>query len=440
MAENGYKPGVNKAPKVGLKHLLPYTLIFVAAPILSFITGRWVDETLRLPKFPPFPLNLYLGLSVFLFGLTIGLVSTRTLYRLGHGLPWGELIEQARSRRLVTSGIYTYCRNPMTLGYALLPCGMGILFQSLGITVFIPTAVFTVMIMWLKLWEEPKLEKRFGSAYREYKLTTPFLVPRHTQLSKFFLSLMLKLRQTMVVEELARLKWLVSAYVGISITGLIFLTALAFNNPGSFVELTFRKQLTFSILTIICIVGAVAGTRPLKFFQMRPFNTLKRFSEVNSRKPQEPAKTFLGHHPVCGQFYSHTLQFRGKTYCAACTGLVTGAVIVILGILLYLLTGLPTENTIWLIFWLGFLGVTCGLLQFHLHMNRGVHHFLLNLIFVLGVFLLFIGISEANSSLFMDFYLLALTIYWINTLINLSELEHKKTCSACGLEACRNSF
>ncbi len=66
----------------------------------------------------------------------------------------------------------------MTFGYSLLPCGMGILLRSLATTFFIPAIVFVIMIIWLKLWEEPRLERRFGQDYREYKRHTPFLIPR----------------------------------------------------------------------------------------------------------------------------------------------------------------------------------------------------------------------------------------------------------------------
>jgi protein-S-isoprenylcysteine O-methyltransferase Ste14 len=116
--------------------------------------------------------------------LAIGIKSTRLLYFKGQGLPWGEVNKQTQSKKLVTTGLYNCCRNPMTFGYSLLPCGMGILFRSLTMTFLVPAFVFVVMIIWLKLWEEPRLERRFGQVYREYKRQTPFLVPRFNLLMK----------------------------------------------------------------------------------------------------------------------------------------------------------------------------------------------------------------------------------------------------------------
>lgn len=178
MTKNPEDREAEQPPRIDLRHLLTYLLIFVAAPSLTFIIGKWLDRTLEFPPFPPFPLNLCVGLSIFFFGLALGIKSTRLLYKVGQGLPWGELNSQVKSTRLVTTGPYAYCRNPMTLGYSLLPLGMGVMFQSLGMTIPIPAAIFVSMIIWLKVWEEPNLERRFGEVYSQYKRSTPFLIPR----------------------------------------------------------------------------------------------------------------------------------------------------------------------------------------------------------------------------------------------------------------------
>ncbi len=65
----------------------------------------------------------------------------------------------------------------MVLGYSLLPCGMGIVFRSLGMSTFIPLTVFLINIAIVKIWEEPDLEARFGQEYLDYKDSTPFLLP-----------------------------------------------------------------------------------------------------------------------------------------------------------------------------------------------------------------------------------------------------------------------
>jgi protein-S-isoprenylcysteine O-methyltransferase Ste14 len=178
MTKNPEDREAEQPPRIDLRHLLTYLLIFVVTPSLTFIIGKWLDRTLAFPQFPPFPLNLCVGLSIFFFGLALGIKSTRLLYKVGQGLPWGELDDQVKSTRLVTTGPYAYCRNPMTLGYSLLPLGMGIMFQSLGMTIPIPAVIFISLIIWLKAREEPNLERRFGEVYSQYKRSTPFLIPR----------------------------------------------------------------------------------------------------------------------------------------------------------------------------------------------------------------------------------------------------------------------
>jgi len=168
----------DRFPRLGRRAVAAYAFIFIAVPILTYFTGRFLDRTFWFPAFPPFPLNLTVGFTVFIFGLAIGIKSTRLLYLKGRGLPWGAVKGNAQSTRLVTTSLYACCRHPMTFGYSVLPCGMGIMFKSPAMTFLIPAIVFVVMIIWLKLWEEPRLERRFGQVYRDYKRQTPFLVPR----------------------------------------------------------------------------------------------------------------------------------------------------------------------------------------------------------------------------------------------------------------------
>lgn len=174
-------------PKISRGQLIGYLSIFVVAPIFTYLAGSWLDELLGLPAFPPFPINVVAGLLVFAFGLSVGIRSTKVLYREGLGLPWGEARKTVQTRRLVTSGPYAYTRNPMILGYSLLPCGMGVMFRSLGMSTVIPLIVVVINVAVVKIWEEPDLEKRFGQKYLDYRRSTPFLIPRSQNLARIVL-------------------------------------------------------------------------------------------------------------------------------------------------------------------------------------------------------------------------------------------------------------
>ncbi len=166
-----------EGPSIKLRQLTTYMLIFVAAPVITFAFGRWLDGVLSLPEFPPFPFNLVLGFMVFFAGLSIGIKSTRLLYREGFGLPWGEARTEVQSKKLVKTGPYAYTRNPMVLGYSLLPLGMGLMFRSPGMAFPTTAAVLLINVVLVKTKEEPNLEMRFGEEYLEYKRRTPFLIP-----------------------------------------------------------------------------------------------------------------------------------------------------------------------------------------------------------------------------------------------------------------------
>ena len=164
------------------KHLVPYVLIFVLVPIFTFFVGKYLDQIWALGAFPQFPFNLITGSTVFSLGLYIGIKSTRVVSKIGRGLPWGDFNGEAQSTRLVTQGPYAYTRNPMTIGYAALPCGMGLMFQSLSMAIIVPVLALVATVLWIKIKEEPALVKRFGDEYQEYKRKTPFLIPKPKQI------------------------------------------------------------------------------------------------------------------------------------------------------------------------------------------------------------------------------------------------------------------
>jgi protein-S-isoprenylcysteine O-methyltransferase Ste14 len=165
-------------PSIRLRYFVPYLLIFILVPILTYFIGTWFDTLFLLPPFPPFPFNIILGLGIMLSGALVGIKATRQLRKAGKGLPWGAFAKDAQASTLVTTGIYAHIRNPITFGYTLLPLGMGLLFHSLGMAIPIPLTVLLIMIIRIKRVEEPQLEAQFGRQYLEYKQKTPFMIPR----------------------------------------------------------------------------------------------------------------------------------------------------------------------------------------------------------------------------------------------------------------------
>jgi hypothetical protein len=233
-----------------------------------------------------------------------------------------------------------------------------------------------------------------------------------------------------------------SYYLGISLAGLILLAVLMYVLPVSENNFTWQTQLTGLIFVAICLFGTVAALFPSRCSRIAHFrkNMIVSRNEEKLRSSGNKTITFEGHHPVCGNFSSHVISFNGKSYCAGCAGLATGAVLSLAGSFFYFFAGLSLGETSVAFFWLGFFGAACGLLQYKLITGSSYMHFFFNVAFVLGAFLLLAGVDAAKGSLMINVYLLAMIVYWINTRILLSQTEHKKICQNCKVESCNVAF
>ena len=79
-------------------------------------------------------------------------------------------------KQFVAAGPYRYVRNPMMLGMLLILGGEVALYQSRAVW------MYTLVLMaaacgFVRFWEEPDLERRFGESYREYKRRVPRWIP-----------------------------------------------------------------------------------------------------------------------------------------------------------------------------------------------------------------------------------------------------------------------
>jgi len=231
-------------------------------------------------------------------------------------------------------------------------------------------------------------------------------------------------------------------YLGVSLLGLGLVSILTYESPVAVVSSPLQRQLTGLIFGAICLLGILAGLSPSRCSRILHFKKppTKSSGETQQINKEESRLTLRGHHPSCGMFSSHVLRLGRKVYCAGCMGLITGAFAATVGDFLYFFAGLDARGASTLIFWLGFAGVACGLLQYNLVMDRSNVHFVLNVTFVLGAFFLLVGVNEASGSLVLNLYLLTLIIFWIITRIALSQAEHRKMCSGCNLKPCSLSF
>jgi protein-S-isoprenylcysteine O-methyltransferase Ste14 len=423
-------------PRTKIKHVFFYASIFITVPILTYLMGSFLDDVFLFPSFPPFPTNLVLGSVIFCTGLAIGIKATRTLFKKGRGFPWGEFNGKSQSKTLVTDGIYAYTRNPMVLGYSLLPCGMGIMFQSISMTIIIPALTLFVSAGVAKTREEPRLHERFGAAYSEYKKNTPFLIPRVKPLIVDLNQSTLPIANEGDANRLRHARIMQVTFYLISLLSLGILAALTLTAQQGTAQV--QKESISIAFGVICVLGIIAGISPSRCNRLFiHFQTgTSTHTEGRSKSQGKREISYKGHHPVCGSFSSHVIQIGSKTYCAGCAGLVVGATIALMGTALYVFLQDPSAQLVAVSFWAGLVGVTLALLQYELFVGKASVHLLLNVIFVVAALLLLIGVNEMNGSLSLGVYFFLVILFLINVRSTLSRLEHEKKCATCKAEDC----
>ncbi len=142
---------------------------FVLPVIVLILVPLWIEPVISASNIPA----LIIGTMVMFGGLSLVAVTVSSIIRIGDGTlaPWSP------TRKLVTSGIYGYVRNPMILGVLITLLGESVTILSLQI--FKWTIIFFIINnIWFLIYEEPNLEKKFGEQYREYKKRVPRWIPK----------------------------------------------------------------------------------------------------------------------------------------------------------------------------------------------------------------------------------------------------------------------
>src|SRR5262245_45452986 len=138
-------------------------LAFVALPgTVAFV----VPLTVFLPS-PPVLLDRS-GLVLLLLGVTLLLSTVREFYVAGRGTlaPWSPPHE------LVTTGLYSFSRNPMYVAVVLVLLGWAALFHSWPLLVY-AVAVAAGFHLRVVFGEEPWLKRTHGVSWFRYAARVP---------------------------------------------------------------------------------------------------------------------------------------------------------------------------------------------------------------------------------------------------------------------------
>ncbi len=153
---------------------LPIGLIFWLGLSVAFVLASlWLDKLLPVHLLISPPTNLFLSVPVLVIGATLGL---GTVYSFARAR--GSPVPLNPPKKLVTTGLNSWIRNPMLLGWFILLLGLGILLNSIAL-IFIFTPLFILVnVLYVKNIEEKEMEKKFGEQYLEYKKSVPMFIPR----------------------------------------------------------------------------------------------------------------------------------------------------------------------------------------------------------------------------------------------------------------------
>ena len=212
--------------------------------------------------------------------------------------------------------------------------------------------------------------------------------------------------------------------ISVCVFGLALIPVLLFQPNLPTYQSPFRRPFVAGIFSAICIVGIVAVFYPgkcrLTFQQPN--------GSSNYGKPAS-ALEFKGHHPDCNKFSGNRIIIRGSVFCAACIGLLIGAIVAIVGIVLFSLSFFDLESGGLWVLAVGEVLMLLGLAQIKMKSHVKLTA---NALFVVGSSTCLIMADIVRQSMLVDAYVLGLIVFMLWFRILLSEWNNRRTCVTCG--------
>jgi hypothetical protein len=214
-------------------------------------------------------------------------------------------------------------------------------------------------------------------------------------------------------------KHLLVFLVSAALIGLAVVPVLALSPNVAYLQVAFRQPLIGGLFSTLCVLGILASIYPVKCKKM--------FS-----KSQNPAATnkvkIVGHHPDCEKFNSNRIAFAGRSVCAACSGLLVGAVVALGAAGDYFFVGLSSNvgSVTLLLLCEAFMLLGVAQIFFKTYIKAVV-----NLFFVISSCVALIEVDLLAQNLLVDLYMLGLIAFMLYLRIALSEWHNHRTCQNC---------
>jgi protein-S-isoprenylcysteine O-methyltransferase Ste14 len=161
-----------------LGYLIGFSIFIILIPYLLISGTRNTDLVFNLNFIPNFYFRLIIALPIFCVGILFAIWSNIFLFIKGMGGPTDvfNFAISPRSKKLVITGPYRYCRNPMVFGMLSTYISISVFVNSVYNLIVI-ILIIPLVIIYLKLTEEKRLIKDFGKEYLLYRSKIPMIVP-----------------------------------------------------------------------------------------------------------------------------------------------------------------------------------------------------------------------------------------------------------------------
>lgn len=142
----------------------------IAVSVLPGMVAFAVPLSIAAGSHPPMANGW--GLVLVALGTSLLASTVRGLFSVGRGTlaPWNP------PRRLVTTGPYRWCRNPMYVAVLTIASGWALVFSSTSVAVY-TSALAVGFHLRVVLVEEAWAERTFGSSWTAYRARVPRWVP-----------------------------------------------------------------------------------------------------------------------------------------------------------------------------------------------------------------------------------------------------------------------
>jgi len=148
-------------------------LFLLCCIVFIIFTAFWIDKFLGFSAPFQWPVNAIMAIPILAAGSFLWGWSLLYFFQAkGTPVPFNP------PPKLIDTGPYAHVRNPMVSGGVITLFGVGVLLQSISLSLIFTPVMFLFIYIELKVIEEPELEMRLGDVYREYKKRVPMFFPR----------------------------------------------------------------------------------------------------------------------------------------------------------------------------------------------------------------------------------------------------------------------